>query len=318
MFLVDGSVTVRTVRPEDFEQLPPSSPARSDISRIYREASMRNVAISGFNEFTSSLFGRSLTGPGEKQPRSPTQQDTTQNKGGSLFKILRQTFAPQSNESSGWLHSNTAQARTADSPIEKHTLVFEKVLDSQVYDTAHALMERHDKEMISKKARSLKVPPEVMPLKSPRTMLPSPTFQDDEDDDDFMFTKTAWVEAPAYFGESVLWCSQDTELPPAEYSVWCYSRVETVDVEYQHIMDLIAEYPALRQRYRAFKRGVHEAVEKGIDQGLDLKDVQLSRKYFRDFVEQLRTSTTSEEMVSPQVHSRIYARQSITPGLLQI
>ena len=30
-------------------------------------------------------------------------------------------------------------------------------------------------------------------------------IQDDEDDDDFMFTKTAWVEAPAYFGESVLW-----------------------------------------------------------------------------------------------------------------
>ena len=43
---------------------------------------------------------------------------------------------------------------------------------------------------------------------------------------------------------------------------------------YEHIIDLIAEYPILRQRYKAFKRGVQEAVEKGLEQGSDLSLVE--------------------------------------------
>ena len=53
--------------------------------------------------------------------------------------------------------------------------------------------------------------------------VPSPNVDDDQladengEGDQYLYTQTAWVEAPAYFGESVLWVPTSADLPPAVY-----------------------------------------------------------------------------------------------------
>ena len=62
MFLVDGSVTVRTVRPEKISE--ESSPeVKNRLSQIYKEAATRNVLKSGFDMASSLLtFGSRVGG----------------------------------------------------------------------------------------------------------------------------------------------------------------------------------------------------------------------------------------------------------------
>merc|ERR1719161_2355616 len=135
----------------------------------------------------------------------------------TVFKVLRGAFNKQQTDDGLWLQPAYDRSRTTSStkagdtkgddaddtssngdndPVGNQTLVFEKVLDSQVYDTACLLMERQDTDVIKEKAKTMGVPPEVMMRGGgSRTFLPSPTYKEDDlDDDAFLFTKTAWVE----------------------------------------------------------------------------------------------------------------------------
>ena len=100
MFLVDGSVTVRTVRPENFDSPPPTSPAKSDISRIYKEAA--EPKKTGF-QFLDSARASPLADSGPHQRCTPPGERENPR---SVFRVLRNAFAGrQENDDGLWLHS---------------------------------------------------------------------------------------------------------------------------------------------------------------------------------------------------------------------
>jgi len=65
----------------------------------------------------------------------------------------------------------------------------------------------------------------------------------------------AYVPAPAFFGESVLWMD-DGEEEPATYSARCETRAEFVVLTKADILAVAASYPMVQKRFSAFRRGV--------------------------------------------------------------
>merc|ERR550537_1921895 len=69
----------------------------------------------------------------------------------------------------------------------------------------------------------------------------------------------AWIQAPAYFGESCLFQSEDLlHALPALYSCVCFSRCEFVTLTKEAVDRVLKEFPKVKARFAVFKSRVGE------------------------------------------------------------